>query len=210
MDISQLRHEYMRESLDEQDAERNPVAQFKKWFDEAAQAHIAFANAMTLTTVSAEGRPSARIVLLKDADEQGFVFYTNYESRKGREIAGNPRVALVFFWHELEREVRVEGRAETVTARESDAYFASRPLASRYAAIASPQSTVVRDRAELEAHYASVVKAHGETPPRPPSWGGYRVVPQSIEFWQGRPHRLHDRLLYTRSDERWLITRLAP
>ena len=210
MNISQLRHEYMRESLDEQDVERDPIAQFNKWLAEAVQAQIAFANAMTVATASAAGKPSARVVLLKDADARGFVFYTSYQSRKARELAENPELALLFFWHELERQVRVEGRAERVSTAESDAYFASRPLGSRYAAIASPQSALLRDRAELQARYDSVQQQHDQAPPRPAHWGGYRLVPTALEFWQGRAHRLHDRLLYTRGTERWEIVRLAP
>ena len=200
----------MRESLDEQDVERDPIVQFNKWLTEAVQAQIAFANAMTVATASAVGKPSARVVLLKDADARGFVFYTSSQSRKARELAENPQLALLFFWHELERQVRVEGRAERVSAAESDAYFASRPLGSRYAAIASPQSAVLRDRAELQDRYDRVQQQHDQTPPRPEHWGGYRLVPTAIEFWQGRAHRLHDRLLYTRGAERWEIVRLAP
>jgi pyridoxamine 5'-phosphate oxidase len=165
---------------------------------------------MTLATASADGAPSARIVLLKDIDRGGFVFYTNYRSRKGRELAANPRAALVFHWNDLEREVRIEGSVEQVTAAESDEYFASRPLPSRHAAIASPQSEVVASRAVLEAEFAAAEAAHGDAAPRPAHWGGYRVMPASVEFWQGRPSRLHDRLLYTLQDGRWTIRRLAP
>ena len=210
MDIAKLRQEYMRESLDEKDVAREPVAQFKLWFDEAVAAAMPLVNSMTLATVAADGRPSARFVLLKGVDHDGFVFYTNYQSRKGTELAGNPAAALLFHWIELEREVRIEGRVEKVSAQEADEYFASRPLGSRHAAIASPQSAVVADRAALEARFAGAVKNYGDNPPRPPEWGGYRLTPDTLEFWQGRQNRLHDRLLYSRSGGGWKIERLAP
>jgi pyridoxamine 5'-phosphate oxidase len=210
MDIAKLRQEYMRESLDEKDVAREPIAQFKLWFDEAVAAAMPMVNAMTLATVAANGRPSARIVLLKGVDHDGFVFYTNFQSRKGSELAGNPAAALLFHWTELEREVRIEGHVEKVSAREADDYFASRPLGSRHAAIASPQSAVVADRAALEARFAGAVTNYGDNPPRPPEWGGYRVTPDTLEFWQGRQNRLHDRVLYTRVKGGWKIERLAP
>lgn len=205
-----MRNEYMRASLDEADAAADPFAQFQRWFDEAVRAELPTPNAMTLATVAADGAPGARIVLLKGADPQGFVFYTNYQSRKGQELAANPRAVLVFHWIELEREVRIEGAVEKTSAAESDAYFSSRPLGSRHAAIASPQSTVVANRAALETRFAEVAKNQGDQPVRPAHWGGYRLNPILVEFWQGRPNRLHDRLLYTRSNERWSISRLAP
>lgn len=205
-----MRNEYMRASLDEADAAADPFAQFQRWFDEAVRAELPTPNAMTLATVAADGTPGARIVLLKGADPQGFVFYTNYQSRKGQELAANPRAVLVFHWIELEREVRIEGAVEKTSAAESDAYFSSRPLGSRHAAIASPQSTVVANRAALETRFAEVAKNQGDQPVRPAHWGGYRLNPILVEFWQGRPNRLHDRLLYTRSNERWSISRLAP
>lgn len=210
MNIAALRRDYMGERLDEADLAADPFTQFQRWFDEALRAELPMANAMTLATASADGAPSARIVLLKDIDRGGFVFYTNYRSRKGRELAANPRAALVFHWNDLEREVRIEGSVEQVTAAESDEYFASRPLPSRHAAIASPQSEVVASRAVLEAEFAAAEAAHGDAAPRPAHWGGYRVMPASVEFWQGRPSRLHDRLLYTLQDGRWTIRRLAP
>ncbi len=210
MNIASLRQDYMGESLNEADVSADPYTQFQRWFDEALRAELPMVNAMTLATVGADGAPSARIVLLKGIDHNGFVFYTNYMSRKGRELAGNPRAALVFHWTDLEREVRVDGSVEKVTAAESDEYFASRPLGSRHAAIASPQSEVVASRAVLEARFNAAAADHGEAAPRPAHWGGYRVLPTSIEFWQGRPSRLHDRLLYTRQDDRWTIVRLAP
>jgi len=210
MDIARLRQEYMRERLDESDAAPDPIAQFRKWFDDAVRGALPMVNAMTLASVSAAGKPSARIVLLKGVDERGFVFYTHYESRKGQELSANPRAALLFYWIELEREIRIEGTVERTTAAESDDYFESRPLGSRLAAIASPQSTVLRDRGELEERYSDTVKRYGDSPPRPANWGGYRVVPDALEFWQGRPNRLHDRLVYSKRADGWEIARLSP
>jgi pyridoxamine 5'-phosphate oxidase len=184
--------------------------QFQRWLDEAVRAKLPTPNAMTLATVAADGAPGARIVLLKGADPRGFVFYTNYQSRKGRELAANPRAVLVFHWTELEREVRIEGAVEKTSAAESDEYFSSRPLGSRHAAIASPQSAVVANRAALETRFAEIEKTQGDTPARPVHWGGYRLNPIAVEFWQGRPNRLHDRLLYSRTGERWTVSRLAP
>src|SRR4051812_45422807 len=208
--IAALREEYMRESLDEHDVAPDPIAQFQRWFDEAVAAKMPMVNSMTLATAAADGRPSARIVLLKGVDARGFVFYTNYASRKGAELAANPVAALLFHWVELEREIRIEGRVEKVTAAESDDYFASRPLGSRHAAIASPQSEVVANGAKLETLFADAEKNQGPTPNRPEHWGGYRVLPSAIEFWQGRANRLHDRVLYTRVGESWKTERLAP
>jgi pyridoxamine 5'-phosphate oxidase len=205
-----MRNEYMRASLDEADAAADPFAQFQRWFNEAVRAELPTPNAMTLATVAVDGAPGARIVLLKGADPHGFVFYTNYQSRKGRELAANPRAVLVFHWTELEREVRIEGTVEKTSAAESDGYFSSRPLGSRHAAIASPQSTVVANRAALENRFAEVAKNQGDAPARPAHWGGYRLSPVAVEFWQGRSNRLHDRLLYTRAGERWTVSRLAP
>ena len=210
MNIADLRQEYMRETLDESRVARDPIAQFKSWFDEAVKAQLPMVNAMMLATASAAGRPSARVVLLKGVDAGGFVFYTNYRSRKGRELAANPDAALVCHWSELEREVRIEGKVAKVSARESDEYFGTRPLASRHAAIASPQSRVVADRAELESLFAAAEKRYGEHTPRPAHWGGYRLAPRTVEFWQGRENRLHDRVLYTRKARGWKIARLAP
>jgi pyridoxamine 5'-phosphate oxidase len=210
MNIADLREEYKLARLDEGDVAPDPFDQFNRWFDEAVKAEHPILNAMTLATVSAEGRPSARIVLLKGVDNGGFVFFTNYKSRKGRELTANPSAALVFYWHQLEREVRIDGRVKKVSAQESETYFASRPLGSRHAAIASPQSEVVADRTVLETRFADAAKQYGEQPVRPPHWGGYRLIPDAIEFWQGRPNRLHDRLLYTRKGRSWQIERLAP
>lgn len=210
MNLAAMRNEYRRASLDEADAAADPLTQFQHWFDEAVRAKLPTPNAMTLATVAADGTPGARIVLLKGADSRGFVFYTNYQSRKGRELAANPRAVLVFHWIELEREVRIEGTVEKTSAAESDEYFSSRPLGSRQAAIASPQSTVVANRAVLESRFTEVVQSQGDAPVRPAHWGGYVLQPASVEFWQGRPNRLHDRLLYSRDGDRWSISRLAP
>ncbi|QVN18075.1 pyridoxamine 5'-phosphate oxidase [Burkholderia pyrrocinia] len=211
--LADLRINYSRASLDEADAAHDPFVQFDRWFKEALAAQLPEPNTMTLATVGADGRPSARIVLVKGVDERGFVFFTNYESRKGRDLAAHPQAALLFYWIELERQVRIEGRIEKTSAEESDRYFASRPLGSRIGAWASEQSAVIDSRATLEAREKAVSERYGDTPPRPPHWGGYRLVPDSIEFWQGRPSRLHDRLLYTRDAETsqgWTISRLSP
>jgi pyridoxamine 5'-phosphate oxidase len=210
MDIASIRTDYKRGELDEAHAAGDPIEQFSRWWEEARRSEIADVNAMTLATASAAGQPSARTVLLKDFDSRGFVFYTNYDSRKGRELAANPQAALLFFWKELERQVRIDGRIERVSAEDSDAYFASRPLASRIGAWASPQSEAIPGKAWLVAKAAEMGLRHGLSPARPPHWGGYRVCPEAIEFWQGRPSRLHDRLLYTRSDGGWIRSRLAP
>lgn len=210
MDIASIRTDYKRGELDEAHAAGDPIEQFSRWWEEARRSEIADVNAMTLATASAAGQPSARTVLLKDFDSRGFVFYTNYDSRKGRELAANPQAALLFFWKELERQVRIDGRIERVSAEDSDAYFASRPLASRIGAWASPQSEPIPGKAWLVAKAAEMGLRHGLSPARPPHWGGYRVCPEAIEFWQGRPSRLHDRLLYTRSDGGWIRSRLAP
>jgi pyridoxamine 5'-phosphate oxidase len=210
LDIAALRLDYKGESLNETDLATDPFTQFERWFEEAVRAELPMANAMTLATVGADGAPSARIVLLKGIEQGGFVFYTNYNSRKGHELAANPRAALVFHWTELERAVRIDGSVEKVSAAESDAYFSSRPLPSRHAAIASPQSEVVVSRDDLEARFAAAAAEHGENAPRPSHWGGYRVRPATVEFWQGRPSRLHDRLRYARKGNGWFIQRLAP
>jgi pyridoxamine 5'-phosphate oxidase len=211
LDVSRIREDYSGEPFDESRAAADPVAQFNAWFAEALKASLPMVNAMTLATADAAGKPAARIVLLKGVDSRGFVFYTNYESRKAQELSANPRAALLFYWIELEREVRIEGAIEKTSAAESDDYFASRPLGSRIAAIASPQSAVIGARTMLEQRYAEAEKRYGTAPPRPSGWGGYRVVPDAIEFWQGRPNRLHDRLLYRKTaNGEWEIVRLAP
>jgi pyridoxamine 5'-phosphate oxidase len=210
MDISQLRTDYKREALDEAHADADAIRQFARWWDEALASKLPEPNAMTLATADADGRPSARVVLLKGFDAAGFVFYTNYDSRKGRELAANPRAALLFFWPELERQVRVEATVQRAAAAESDQYFASRPLASRIGAWASPQSQPIPGKAWLLAQAAEMGLRHGLNPKRPPHWGGYRAAPLAIEFWQGRPSRLHDRLLYTREADGWTRSRLSP
>lgn len=210
MNIAHLRQEYMRAGLSEAHALADPLAQFQHWFEEAQAAELPLANAMTLATVGADGAPAARVVLLKGIEGGGFVFYTNYAGRKGRELAAEPRACLVFLWSELERQVRIEGRTEKVPAADSDAYFDSRPLGARLSAWASAQSERVADRATLERALEGMKHKYGKHPPRPPHWGGYRLLPEAIEFWQGRADRLHDRLLYTRAGARWTIERLAP
>jgi pyridoxamine 5'-phosphate oxidase len=206
------RKDHTRSSLSEEDLNPDPIRQFELWYDDARQSESAEFNAMTLATSSPGGRPSARMVLLRGADERGFSFFTNYESRKAMELEANPFAALVFFWHELERQVRIEGRVERVSPAESDRYFEGRPRGARIGAWASPQSQVVAGREILDSRYLESESRHpGETIPRPPNWGGYRLIPDSIEFWQGRPNRLHDRLRYTlRPGTSWLIERLAP
>lgn len=189
----------------------DPIRQFGRWFEAALEADLHEPNAMVVATVSPEGRPSARVVLLKGFDERGFVFYTNYEGRKGRELEKNPACALLFYWGELERQVRVEGRAARLSAEESDAYFRSRPRGSHLGAWASRQSEPVASRGELENRRDEIeARYRGREVPRPPFWGGFRVEPASVEFWQGREDRLHDRLLYTRGTDGWTLTRLQP
>jgi pyridoxamine 5'-phosphate oxidase len=208
--IADLRQEYMRAGLAEADADRDAVRQFERWFEDALRARLPLPNAMTLATVGADGAPSARIVLLKGIEGGGFTFYTNYRSRKARELEARGTACLLFMWSELERQVRIDGRVERVSAAESDAYYASRPLGARLSAWASPQSERVPSRDSLEKAMETARRRYGDAPPRPPHWGGYRVLPTELEFWQGRADRLHDRLLYTREGEHWRIARLAP
>ena len=209
--LADLRKNYSLGSLDIADADPNPFRQFDVWFKQAIDAQLPEPNTMTLATVDPRGRPSARIVLIKGVDERGFVFFTNYESRKGLDLAQNPHASLLFYWIELERQVRVEGAVVKTSDAESDTYFASRPVGSRIGAWASEQSKVIESRAALEAREREFIAQYGDNPPRPPHWGGYRLIPDAIEFWQGRPSRLHDRLLYTRSGNAdWTIARLSP
>lgn len=209
--LSALRTEYRRATLDAHDVDRDPRVQFARWFADAVAAQVPEPNAMTLATADASGRPSARIVLLKEADEAGFSFYTNQDSRKGQELAARQQAALLFFWPELERQVRIEGDVETLSAAAADAYWVTRPRLSRIGAWASPQSAPLADRAALEARFAQAeARFPGDDVARPPRWGGYRVVPSRLEFWQGRPSRLHDRIVYSRNGEGWRIGRLAP
>lgn len=208
--IADLRKSYERAVLSEEASEADPLRQFRLWFDQALQADVPEPNAMTLATVAADGRPSTRVVLIKGYDDRGIVWYTNYTSRKGRELQANPWAALQFHWVELERVVRIEGRVDKVDGAESDAYFASRPLDSRIGAWASPQSEVVASRAVLAANAAKYAARFVLDPPRPPHWGGFRLHPDRWEFWQGRKSRLHDRLRYRLEGDRWLRERLAP
>jgi pyridoxamine 5'-phosphate oxidase len=209
-DLAALRKSYERAALDEADSAEQPLRQFETWMRQALDAQLPEPNAMTLATVDANGRPSTRVVLIKGYDERGIVWYTNYESRKGRELAGNPHAALQFHWVELERVVRIEGAVHKVSAEESDAYYASRPLDSRLGAWASPQSQVIASRATLVANAARYAAQYALHPPRPPHWGGYRLVPERWEFWQGRKSRLHDRLCYRLDGGNWRRERLAP
>ncbi len=211
-DLAQIRREYTLHSLDEKSIMPNPFRQFEKWFNEALEAKVLEPNAMNLATVSENNRPASRIVLLKGFTEQGFTFFTNYQSSKAKELHVNPYCALTFFWVELERQVRIEGTVERITASESDEYFNTRPRESRIGAWASPQSSVIASRKILEERYKSVEKKfeRSETIPRPKQWGGYLAKPFLMEFWQGRSSRLHDRIQYTLMDGAWKINRLAP
>lgn len=209
--IADIRKIYQKKSLNENDVANDPIEQFKVWWDEAIASNTDEVNAMTLATATKDGKPSARIVLLKGIHDNGFIFFTNYKSRKGYEIAENSYVALLFFWKELERQVRIEGSIRKIGAEESDAYFKSRPLESRIGAWVSPQSHVIPGRNFLEEKQKNIeAEFHNKEIPRPPYWGGYIVIPEVMEYWQGRPGRLHDRILYTLNGNEWKKERLAP
>lgn len=212
MDLSTLREEYARGGLDVPDLTADPVTMFERWLHDALAAGLHEPNAMVVATATPDGRPSSRMVLLKGFDDEGFVFFTNQASRKGEELAANPRCALLFPWHPLERQVRIDGVAEVLAQERVEAYFGSRPRGARLGAWASHQSRPVSSRAELAAAYAQVQERFGddEEVPVPPEWGGYRVVPEAVEFWQGRPGRMHDRLVYRRDGDGWAVARLAP
>ena len=210
LDPSEMRQDYDRDQLVEDMVDADPIRQFAMWFEDARNGGLMEPNAMSLSTVTEDGGVSSRMVLMKGFDERGFTFFTNYESRKGRELAAGGRAALLFWWDRLHRQVRIEGAVTRVDESESDAYFATRPHGSRIGALASPQSRVIDGREWLEARFAETEAAHPDDVPRPAHWGGYRVAPDMIEFWQGRRSRLHDRLLYSRDGESWTIARLAP
>ncbi len=209
--VADLRRDYSHATLSEQDVDDDPIKQFGLWFQQAVETRVPEPNAMGLATVDNSGKPSLRIVLLKDFDERGFTFYTNYESRKGEQLLQNPHAALCFHWHDLERQIRIEGRVERVAAEESDAYYGIRPVKSRIGAHASLQSQPIANREQLEQQFHEAEARFGEQPPRPQNWGGYRLTPTWIEFWQGRRSRLHDRIAYERQpDGHWLRQRLQP
>ncbi len=209
--LADLRRDYAQASLMETDVLDDPIAQFGKWFEEALRAEVNEPNAMSVATVGPDCKPTSRIVLIKQYDERGFTWYTNYDSQKGRQLAANPQAALLFFWPELERQIRIEGSVIHTSEAESDTYFHSRPVKSQLAAIASAQSASIADRATLEANYAATASLYGDQPPRPANWGGFRLVPARIEFWQGRRSRFHDRIVFTlQADGSWLRQRLQP
>jgi pyridoxamine 5'-phosphate oxidase len=209
-ELADIRKEYKYASLDEADVSANPVEQFARWFAEAKSSKVLEPNAMTLATIDRNGKPSARIVLVKGADEHGFTFFTNYESRKGEALAAHDDAALLFFWPELERQIRIEGVVTKIAPQVSSDYYASRPLGSKIGAWASPQSRVIPNRGVLQTAWDEAAKLHGDHPPRPPHWGGYCLTPSYFEFWQGRESRLHDRVVYTQAGGAWQRARLAP
>lgn len=209
-EIKSLRREYTKSSLTVKNVNKNPFKQFEKWFDEVLKSGFLEPNAMTVATASKDGKPSARILLLKGFDESGFMFYTNYKSRKGRDLEENPYASLLFFWDKLERQVRIEGKVQKLTKEESEAYFNTRPYKSRVGAWASPQSSVIEDRNVIVKEFLKYMLKFKIHVPLPPIWGGYRLIPETFEFWQGRPNRLHDRVRYKKSKSGWKIERLAP
>lgn len=208
--LAALRKNYTLGQLSEKDVPQDPIELFETWFAQASRAQCPEPNAMVLATANEAGTPSARVVLLKGLSQGDFCFFTNYESQKGKELANRPQASLLFHWHELERQVRINGDVSKLSAAESDEYYLQRPAASRIGAWASPQSQIIESRAYLEQEELRLQKQLGDNPSRPPQWGGYRLKPNSIEFWQGRPSRLHDRILYTRQQTGWQIVRLAP
>lgn len=210
MDLHNIREDYSKQSLSQEDCAAEPLTQFEQWLQEAIKAQVNEPTAVNVATVNEDGRPSSRIVLLKEVNAQGFVFFTNYHSRKGRAISHQPFVAMTFFWPELERQVRIEGRAQKLPEAESDTYFASRPYTSRIGAWASQQSEVIESHKTLLARAAMIAAKHPLNVPRPPHWGGYLVIPDRVEFWQGRPSRLHDRICYQLQDNLWIKERLSP
>jgi len=209
-DIQKKRHEYSLNQLNEHDVDQNPFIQFDAWFKMVLEANLPDANAMTLATVNAEGKPTARILLLKDYSDDGYCFFTNYESKKGEDLKQNPYAAMVFFWPQLEKQIRIEGRIEKLKSEYSDQYFMARPVGSRRAAAVSPQSSILKDRTELEQAIEKHKKKHDETFRRPDFWGGYQLIPEKFEFWQGRESRLNDRIEYVLNDGNWIFHRLAP
>ncbi len=210
MSLADIRRDYALAALDESHVDPDPIVQFQRWLDQAVRAQALEPTAATLATASLEGAPSARVVLIKGVDARGFAFFTDYRSRKGRDLAENPRAALCVFWPELERQVRIEGHVERMSTADSREYYVSRPLGSRIGAWASFQSSELSSREELEARARSLERELGSDPPLPPHWGGFAVAPSSIEFWQGRPNRLHDRLEYVRGPQSWTLRRLSP
>ncbi|GIK23124.1 MAG: pyridoxamine 5'-phosphate oxidase [Ignavibacteriales bacterium] len=208
--LKNMRLNYEQGQLLESNIEMNPFELFSKWFDQAVEAKIIEPNAMTIATATKEGIPSARVVLLKGFDETGFVFYTNYHSRKGKELNDNPFAAILFWWREFERQIRIEGKIEKISRKESEEYFNQRPLKSRYGTLASEQSEIIENREVLEKRFADLEKQYGANPPTPENWGGYKLIPAKFEFWQGRTSRLHDRICYHKENNNWKIFRLQP
>jgi pyridoxamine 5'-phosphate oxidase len=209
-DLKHMRQNYLRNQLLESNIDKNPFVQFKLWFEEVAESDIIEPNAMTIATATKDGIPSVRVVLLKEFDETGFTFFTNYKSRKGKELEENPNAALLFWWGLFERQIRIEGKIEKISRENSDAYFNVRPLKSRLGALTSNQSVIIENRQVLENKFSELEKKYGDNPPMPENWGGYKLIPSKFEFWQGRRDRLHDRIVYERIDNDWKIYRLSP